>query len=486
MNLFILKSVIFALLIAFVSVNSYAENTDEIILPDIGESTGTLISPEQEKKLGAAFFRSLQARIEISQDPEIQEYISAIGAHLVANSDSPGIPFHFFVVNDKIINAFAGPGGYIGINAGLFLQTESESELASVIAHEVAHVTQRHIYRSFEAASRLSIPSLAATLAAILVGSQSPELGQAALIALQAGQAQFQINFTRDNEKEADREGIQTLAKSHYDPHGMPTFFERLQQASRFYRQDIPEFLRTHPVTVSRISDTRSRAEKYPYRQIPDSLAYQLIRTKLRVLESRDLKASYHSLQILQNQGTSEQRSVALYGTGLIDTKLGRFNTANKTFKQLVKLYPNQSHFNTALARSVYQSKDYKTALMLYKNARKTFPNKYSIKIEYLSALLQTGNAQTAKNLLLPMLYQSRHTPAINKLLARAYGDLKQDAESHRYLAEYYFSIGQTGSAITQIKLALKAKDLNFYLSSILDQRLRFFILEEQAGQLDI
>jgi len=172
-------------------------------------------------------------------------------------------------VLENDINAFAGPGGYIGVNSGLILMTEAESELASVIAHEIGHVTQRHLFRAAEAAGRLSIPTMAATLAAILLGTQSPAMGQAAIMAIQAGSVQFQINFTRENEEEADRVGMQTLANSQFDPRSMPTFFERLQQSTRYYGQNIPEFLRTHPVTASRISDTRGRAETYPYKQYP-------------------------------------------------------------------------------------------------------------------------------------------------------------------------------------------------------------------------
>ena len=246
----------------------HATELEDIQLPDMGDSSGTLITPIQEQELGAAFFRSLHNQIEINQDPEIQQYIKETGQRIVANSDTPSYTFHFFVVLDNAINAFAGPGGYIGINSGLILISESESELASVMAHEVAHVTQRHLYRAFEAASRLSIPTAAATLVALLIGTQSPEMAQAALMAIQAGSIQFQIDFTRSNEQEADRVGMQALVKANYDPRSMPIFFERLQQSSRYYGRDIPEFLRTHPVTASRISDTRGRAEKYPYRQL--------------------------------------------------------------------------------------------------------------------------------------------------------------------------------------------------------------------------
>ncbi|MCK5354504.1 MAG: tetratricopeptide repeat protein, partial [Methyloprofundus sp.] len=250
--------------------------------------------------------------------------------------------------------------------------------------------------------------------------------------------------------------------------------------------QGAPEFLRTHPVTVSRIADTRGRAAKHPYRHYPDSLSYQLIKTKLRVYQSNDLNNTYKSFQILQQQGTPEQRAVARYGAGLIDLNLQHFDTARKTFNRLIKLYPNQPQFIMARAQTAYEAKNYAKALTLFKNASKLFPSNKPIKIEYLTTLLKTSHPKTAKDLLLPMLYEGKRTPYIYKLLAQAYGDLNKNAQSHRYLAEYYYAIGQIRDAITQTKLALKANDLNFYLSAILDQRLNFFILEEKASKLNL
>ena len=165
----------------------------EIVLPDMGDSTGTLISPAQEKILGESFFRNIRSQLKISYDPDIQNYIQSIGQKLVANSDNPTQPFYFFVVESDDINAFAGPGGYIGINSGLIMSSDSESELASVMAHEIAHVTQRHIYRSYEAATLMSIPAAAAMIAAIIVATQAPEVGIGALSAIQAGTLQMQI-----------------------------------------------------------------------------------------------------------------------------------------------------------------------------------------------------------------------------------------------------------------------------------------------------
>ena len=459
---------------------SYAEDLNKIELPDMGDSSGALISPVQEQQLGEAFYRSLHAQVTINQDAEIQQYIQAIGNELVANSDNPSNPFHFFVVMDKAINAFAGPGGYIGVNSGLILTTEAESELASVMAHEIAHVTQRHLYRAFEAASRLSIPTAAATLAAILLGTQSPELAQAALIAVQAGSTQFQIDFTRDNEQEADRVGMQTLAASNFDPRSMPIFFERLQQSSRYYGQDIPEFLRTHPVTSSRISDTRGRAEKYPYQQYPDSMGYLLTQAKLRVISTDDYASTLKYFEPRLTQGTHRQRAIARYGTGLVYLNMQKFDKASAIFKQLVNEYPEQPQYSSAYARTALEMQDYKTALQRYQNAMEHFPGNRAVKQDYITALLKAGDASQARQVLLTLDTKTQQQPAYLKLLAQIYNDLKQPAESHRYLAEYYYAIGQTEAAILQIKLAQKSPGLNFYLSAILDERLGFFVREEK------
>lgn len=462
------------------TLDAQALDIDKIELPDMGDSSATFISPRQEQELGEAFFRNLHSQIKINEDPEIQHYIQSIGRQLVANSDLPGYPFHFFVVLDKEINAFAGPGGYIGVNSGLFLLTEAESELASVMAHEVAHVTQRHLYRAFEAASKLSIPTAAATLAAILLGTQSPALGQAAIMAVQAGSAQFQIDFTRDNEMEADRVGMQTLVDANYDPRSMPVFFERLQQSTRYYGQGIPEFLRTHPVSASRIADTRGRADQYPYKQYPDSEGYLLAKARLRVLTSVDDASTLKHFKTRENQGTAFQRAVARYGIALMASQSQRFEQAEALLQELVLQYPNQPQFASALARTSLDARQYDEALTLYQQALHKFPNNSAIKVEFIQSLLKTGHAEQAKQTLQTLDSDTQKKPIYFELLAQAHSALKQEVESHRYLAEYYYAKGQTDAAIIQIKLAKQSKDLNFYQQAILNERLQFFIHEEK------
>jgi predicted Zn-dependent protease len=460
--------------------NALADN--ELRLPDMGDSTGTLISPLQEKALGESFFRSIRAQLDISYDPDIQDYIQSLGQTLVANSDNPRQAFYFFVVLSDDINAFAGPGGVIGINSGLILNSESESELASVIAHEIAHVTQRHIYRAYEASSRMSLPAAAAMIAAIIVATQAPDVGIGALSAIQAGSIQMQIDFTRSNEQEADRFGLKTLARAHFDPRSMPVFFERLQQASRYYGAGAPEFLRTHPVTASRIADTRGRAETYPYRQVPDSQNYRLIKAKLRLSSKQNsLEDLITYFQEQAEQGTPKQRAAMQYGLGLVYLKQQKFDHAKKIFQNLNKRYPEQVQYLTALAQVSVDKQDFDTAKNLYLKLEQQFPNNPDFKFEYIAILLKSNQAQQALQLLKLINYETRKYPRYYLLLAKSYGKLGQDVNLHRYMAEYYYAIGQTDRAIIQIKLAQKMKGLNFYLSSILEDRLNFFIAETLA-----
>lgn len=453
---------------------------DRIVLPDFGDPSGRIITPVQEKELGEAFFRNLHYHIRINQDPEIQDYIQTLGRRLAEKSDAPERAFHFFVVLDPAINAFAGPGGYIGVNSGLIVTTESESEIASVMAHEIAHVTQRHLNRTFEAAKGLTLPLAAATLAAVLIGTQSAELGHAALIATQAASVQYQLNFTRDNEQEADRIGMQALVDAKFDPRSMPVFFERLQQSSRYYGKEIPEFLRTHPVNASRIADSRGRAEKFPYRQYPDSFAYLLTKASLRVLTSATPQAAIKFFTSILEQGTEQQRTVAHYGLALALESNSQHEKARQILQPLLKKYPEESRFANAMGQAFIKSGNFERALNYYETALNRFPNNRAMTLAYVKALLQSGNPGKAQNILVQYRQNRTTTPEIYELLAHTYRALGSKAESHRHLAEYYYHTGQTRLAITQLKIAQEAAQNDFHLNAILEARRKVFELEEK------
>ena len=243
----------------------------------------------------------------------------------------------------------------------------------------------------------------------------------------------------------------------------------------------MPEFLRTHPVTTSRISDSRGRAETYPYKQYPDSLNYQLTKAKIQVITSSNLAETEKQFQARLNQGTTEQRTVARYALGLIAIDSQRFKEAENTLKELVKTYPNQPQYATALARNASEAHDFQTALSRYKLLMEQYPENEAIKIEYIRSLLKVGDALQAKSQLAALNQQTQGTPIYWELLAQTYSGLNQPAESHRYLAEYYYATGQNHDAILQIKLAQQSKGLNYQLAAILDERLRFFFAQEEA-----
>ena len=250
-------------------------------LPDLGDASQSTLSPLQELRYGAAVMRQIRSSSVFLADVEVTDYIGQIGYGLVANSPDPGGHFEFFVLKDKAINAFALPGGYIGVHSGLMLAAQSESEMVGVIGHEIAHVTQRHIARMMAAQQKTGLASLAALAVAILAAQSSPELAQAAILASQAVPLQSALSFSRDHEREADRIGLQIVEKSNYDVHAIPVFFERLQRASRVYEGGAPSYLRTHPLTFERIADIQSRTTDLPYRQVPDRLDFHLVRARL-------------------------------------------------------------------------------------------------------------------------------------------------------------------------------------------------------------
>jgi predicted Zn-dependent protease len=261
----------------FLLVNFQPIYGNEINLPNIGDPSGSTISPEQERQLGENLMRWLRQNNLVVEDPIIQDYIETLGYKLVSNSDHQDQKFTFFVIADPTLNAFAAPGGFIGVNSGLIQAAQSESELAAVLAHEVAHITQRHMARSFDAAKKQNLTTAAAILAAILLGQNSSDLAKAAITAGMAANTQMKINFTRSNEQEADRLGIQALVNAGYNPESMALFFERMEKAARLYGPQLPEFLSTHPVSVSRIADARNRARQFKNTRVAENLNYHLI-----------------------------------------------------------------------------------------------------------------------------------------------------------------------------------------------------------------
>lgn len=450
-------------------------------LPDFGDAASTTLSLADEREIGAIFMRQIRAQLPVIDDPEIEDFVQALGYRLVSGADQASTDFYFFVIADPTVNAFAIPGGYIGIHSGLITHTKSESELASVMAHEIAHVTQRHIARSIADAEGMQYATIAAVIAGLIIGTQNSQAGQATIAGASAAGAQSQINFTRANEKEADRVGIGMLAKAGYDPRAMPEFFEKLDIASRYYSTP-PEFLSTHPVTTSRIADSRGRAEQYPYKQYVDSVSYGLTRAKLRVLTSNDparLLADYEAELKEERKG---DRSAALYGRALVLARLGKSELASEELRKLVAAYPERVRFRVALAKQVLVTGDAKQALMIYRDAYGLFPDSAQLIRGYVDTLLRDGQGEKALTILDDYSRINTKSAALYRLEAEAFRQSGKVMDSRMALAEHYYLNGELDAAIHQLQLAANEPGGDFYLNSRLEARLKD--LETERKQL--
>jgi predicted Zn-dependent protease len=457
--------------------------SDNVALPEIGNPSGSYMTPAEERRLGQAFMRQVRSNMTLVSDPLLKAYIERLGERLATASEEIDQPFSFFLVDNSMVNAFAGPSGYIGIHTGLILTTESENELAAVVAHEIAHVTQKHLLRTFQMAENLSVSTAAVILAAVVLGAatENADAGMAAAAGAQAGMLQRQINFTRANEKEADRVGIRIMSRAGFDPRAMPVFFERMGKANRFYSsKELPEFLRTHPVTTNRIADSRNRAESYPYKQYPDSVEYHLVRANLRERGFKNPKEAIQFFQSSLAEGRYRSEEGQRYGLVRALIRARQFQTARKELRKLQKKDPSRIHYLVLEAELLEKSGQLGQALKVLEDALALYPNNYPLSIYYSEGLLKAGKPANARRLL-EKLRRSRPLDAeLYSLLARASADAGEINQSHQYMAEYYYLDGNLQSAVQQLEIALRDKSISYYRSAQMTARLKE-IQEEQS-----
>ncbi|MGH8458283.1 MAG: beta-barrel assembly-enhancing protease, partial [Nevskiales bacterium] len=434
-----------AALLACLSLTARAQAP--IDLPSIGEPADQTLSPIEESKLGADVVRQLRKQGYMLDDPELTEYLIATGRRLASYSGANSAGFEFFFIKDNRINAFALPGGYIGINAGLLLTTQNESELAGVLSHEIAHVTQRHIARQIEATQTLNMATMAALLVALIASGGSGDLAQAALTLGISGIQQRQINFTRSHELEADRVGIRTLASAGFDPNGMASFFQRMEEQTRLYGDAVPEILRTHPVNVTRITEARTRAAGYPPVKPADGREYPLMQARLRVLSSvQATDALVHFQSRTQNNaGTEADR----YGLGLALLRTGQPEVARELFATLVQQQPEQLYFRLALARAQLAGKSPKDSIPTLEQAQARFLRSLPLAATYAEALLRFNRPADARRAILAIDGALNGSlPDMHRLLAVAAQDLGWKAEALFRMAEYHHLQGDYSAAM--------------------------------------
>jgi predicted Zn-dependent protease len=447
-------------------------------LPDLGDVAQAGLTPLQERRIGESIMREIRADRSFYDEAEATDYIAGLGNRLISRSQESRQYFEFFLIRDNQINAFALPGGYIGVNSGLILAAQAESELAGVLAHEISHVTQRHIARMLAQQNQSQLASIAALAGALLLSRVSSQAAEAAVFIGQAGLIQNQLNFTRDNEREADRVGLQILEQAGFDPRGMAGFFERLQRATRVQESSAPSYLRTHPLNYERIADMQNRTEGMGYRQVPDSLEFQLIRAKLKAwLEPPHEALAFFEASLSERKFLSE--AAARYGLVASRMRTGDYKRARGELESLRKLVPANPIVDTLTCEFGTSAYGPEKTLPCYREALKNYPSYRALIYGYADALLQSGRAEPALKLVEERLQVITDDYRLYLLQARAYAALKRRLAQHRAQAEAYVRLGNLPAAVEQLRIGLKSGDGDFYQSSSAEARLR------QLRQLD-
>ena len=459
----------------------------EIRLPDMGSPADTVLTKSQEKRFGRAIMSQIRASGTVVEDPLVTEYINDIGNRIGAQSNDGTHSFEFFVIDDPRINAFALPGGYIGVHTGLIEATRNEDELAGVLAHEVAHVTQRHIARAIHASQRQSLLTTALMLGALVAGvaGGSADVAQAGMAVAQGTALQSQINFTRSNEYEADRIGIDALDAAGYNPHGMASFFEVMsRQAPSSPEMRAPEFLRTHPVTTARIAEARNRAQDYPQRMSSDSTSYGLSRARVIVdrFDTSKAAVNYFERRDYELQDASER-----YGRALAYQKDGRHQEANRIFAELREKHPQVIAYHIGFSETLLELEQYSAGVGAFEQAIELFPRNVPLVLSYGEYLLRLGQAPKAHTLLLDLMNNVPPTPQQVRLIARAANAAGNAAESYYYLSEYELMTGNLVQGIRFLQEALLLPELEEIQRIRFEARIDFireFMTEEQLRQM--
>ncbi|MFL2547473.1 MAG: M48 family metalloprotease [Candidatus Rariloculaceae bacterium] len=458
-------------------------------LPDFGSPADSVITRNQEAQLGRAVVAQMRNAGGIMEDTLLTEYIQTIGARLAGHANDGQQSFNFFFVDDGTINAFALPGGYIGVNTGLLLASDSESELAGVLAHEVAHVTQRHIARSIYDSQRSSVLNMAAMIAAVLLGVATDAGGDATaglITAAQAATIQRQINFTRSNEHEADRVGMETLSTAGFDPTGMSSFFEKLSRRYGTTSQAVPAILQTHPVTTERIADARDRARQLPSAQVEDSPSYSLAKARILALQAPTSESALTIFEERMSRGDPEDAD--FYGLALSLSRLGRNDEAERIFRSLVQASPGIIAFRIGRGETLIRNGQIDAALDSYAEAVALFPRNIPLTISYAEALILAGEPAAAHEVLLDLLNNVPPTPEQIRLIARAANAEGDIGNAHFYMAEYYLMTGSGPLAINQLRMALESPNVNSVDRARIQARLeqvREFMPEESRRRRD-
>lgn len=469
---------------------------NNVSLPTLGDSAREDLSPVLERKLGEEIMRDVRRDHDFLDDDAILEYLNNFGGALVAAypgaRGETGADFYFFAVRDPMLNAFSLPGGFIAVHSALLIAAQNESELASVLSHEIGHVTQRHIARMIGQQKQDALMPLAAMILAALASKAGPDAAIGVFMGGQGLAIQRQLNFSRDAEREADRVGFQIMAAAGFDTSGMVAFFQRLQTATKVYSDLTPPWLMSHPLTSERIADIQARIRETPYRQRIDGLEFQLVRSRARVLQDESTQGLIDAQVAFENQMTQQnrqQQAAGQYGMALLSLKK---NDAAKAADWLARaratmkpvtgaVFSTGQSASDAAAMFEAMALDIKlapgqppaAALKEAEQAHQQFPLSRGIARQYAEAMIADGKLDQAALYLREQARLYREEPKLYDLLAKTYAAQGKLTLQHIALAESYVLSGAVPAAVDQLGIARKAPDASFYDLALIDARER-------------
>ena len=423
-------------------------------LPEIGVVASDAMSLDKEILVGDAVMRQMRGQTPVISDPVLDEYLQDLGNRLVANADNAKFPFSFFWVDNDALNAFAFFGGHIGVHTGLIRRAENESELASVLAHEISHVTQRHLARSMQAQQRASPLAIASMIGGLLVAIANPQAGMAAIQTGQAASRQMQIDYTRSNEQEADRIGIAMLARAGYDPKAAATFFSTMAEEYRMVSRP-PARLLTHPLTESRIADARSRADNYPTKYIPPNLDFYLAKARVLARYSFDAKYALEHFQAAVDSGDYKMKQGALYGLALAHMRNEEFDeAATIIFDTLLAEDSDNLFYLDAATDILISQKHPEQAIELLRPHLNNTPRNAVLALNQANAMIAAERYDDAVAVLKDFLLVNNDYQVAYQMLTDAYKQAKQYLDMHQSKAEVYALYGAYPRAVDELQFA--------------------------------
>ena len=441
-------------------------------LPDLGDVSQTVLTPQDEQRIGEQIMRDVSTSDDVVQDIEIIDYLNALGNRLVAASPDKLQKFNFFVVQDNSINAFAMPGGVVGVHTGLIAVSNSESELASVLGHEIGHVAQHHLARMLASQKYDTFKNIAGIALALLVARSNPELANGALAASSAVGVQRQLDYTREHEREADRVGLSILDAAGFDVRAMPAFFTTLQRGTRFTEGTAPSFLRTHPLTAERIADVANRVEAMPYHQVADSLTFNLVKAKLRANTGLAQDAVEQFQDNLKEHRFSNE-TAEHYGLAVAMLRKNDVAGAQNQMQWLRKNAEKNAFIESLDARIQVARNNPQAAAAQYAKGLSAFPAHRGLIYGYAEHFLAINQPDKAIKLVQDKQSLYPNDAYFYDILAKAYAAKNKNLLRFQAQGEAYYRQYNLQKAIEQMELAVKAKDGNFYEQSIVEARLK-------------